>query len=208
MNAPSLWLVRHAPVLAAPGICYGQLDLAADPIATAQCAERLASALPNSLVLRHSTLQRCELLAKSVLTLRSDLEPVADNRLREMDFGAWEGQPWAALPRTELDTWATQIATYAPGGGERLWDMLARVGEALREASIQASASGRDVVWIAHAGVARCVEWLLGAHALAGHELCSAHWPVQAPAPGTWTLYPLGASASSDAASKVSSQTH
>lgn len=194
VNAPRLWLVRHAPVLAPTGLCYGQLDLPANPDATARCAERLAEALPPRAVLRHSTLQRCELLAQAVQALRPDLALKPDPRLRELDFGAWEGQTWAALPRSEVDAWAAQLATYAPGGGERLVDMLARVGAALQESfreSEKGAGSACDRVWIAHAGVARCVQWLLGERARAGHAPCSAHWPLQAPAPGAWALYEL-----------------
>ena len=43
MTVRRLWLVRHAPVLAPPGTCYGQLDLSADSQATAQCAQKLRS---------------------------------------------------------------------------------------------------------------------------------------------------------------------
>ena len=35
---PTLWLLRHAPVLAAPGLCYGRTDLPADPAATHRAA--------------------------------------------------------------------------------------------------------------------------------------------------------------------------
>lgn len=196
MSAPRLWLVRHAPVLVQLGTCYGQLDLPADPQATVRCANQLASALPSGLVLRHSTLQRCELLAQAVQALRPDLALKPDTRLRELDFGAWEGRPWAELPRCEIDAWAAQLATYAPGGGERLVNMLARVGAALREARSCAEATGSDVVWITHAGVARCVQWLSGAPAQQGHAPCSAHWPPHAPAPGEWALYPLPTAAS------------
>lgn len=192
MSTPRLWLVRHAPVLAPPGRCYGQLDLPADPQATAHCAGRLALALPHGAVLHHSPLQRCELLALAVQALRPDLTLKSDARLRELDFGAWEGQAWADLARAELDAWAAQLATYPPGGGERLVDMLARVGAALREARTLAARTEGDVVWIAHAGVARCVQWLLGERA-GHHAPCSAHWPVSAPAPGAWARYPLPA---------------
>lgn len=200
---PQLWLVRHAPVLAPPGICYGQLDLPVGLEATARCAEQLASAvpraLPRSLVVRHSTLQRCELLAQAAYALRPDFTLKPDARLRELDFGAWEGLAWEALPRAELDTWAAQLATYAPGGGERLVDMLARVGAALQEDSAVAGETESDVVWIAHAGVARCVQWLLGERGQRGDAPCSAHWPVHAPAPGAWALYPLPFSPSATA---------
>ena len=191
MSAPHLWLVRHAPVLAKPGICYGQLDLPADPAATAHCAEQLAGALPQSIVVEHSTLQRCELLAQSLKALRPDLTLNSDARLRELDFGAWEGQPWSTLPRDELDAWAAQLATFAPGGGERLVDMLTRVDAALQATHALAREAGTDAVWVAHAGVSRCVQWLLGERARAGHAPCSTHWPLQAPAPGAWTIYRL-----------------
>ncbi len=191
MRAPRLWLVRHAQVLAVPGVCYGQLDLPADRDATQRCAQALAAALPQSVVVRHSTLQRCELLAQSLQALRPDLTLKSDARLRELDFGRWEGQPWASLPGTELGAWAAQLATYSPGGGERLVDMLARVDAAMREAALLASATGGDVVWISHAGVARCVQWLQSERASAGHPPCSAHWPVQAPALASWAHYGL-----------------
>ncbi|MGP1628875.1 MAG: histidine phosphatase family protein [Giesbergeria sp.] len=191
MNVPRLWLVRHAPVLAPPGICYGQLNLPADQEMTARCAESLANELPHGSVLHHSTLQRCELLAELIHATRPDLILIPDMRLQELDFGVWEGQPWAALPRADIDAWAAQLPTFAPGGGERLIDMLIRVNSALQEARAEAHETHRDVVWVAHAGVARCVQWLLGAHARAGRVPCSAHWPVQAPAPGAWALYDL-----------------
>ena len=167
MTVRRLWLVRHAPVLAPPGTCYGQLDLSADSQATAQCAQKLAAVLPSSLVLQHSTLQRCELLTQSLQALRPDLTLKPDARLREMDFGRWEGRLWAELPRNEIDAWAMQLAHCAPGGGEPLTAMLARVAHALSEARETARQTGQDVVWIAHAGVARCVQWLLGERARA-----------------------------------------
>lgn len=114
-----------------------------------------------------------------------------DARLREMDFGRWEGHPWAELPRNEIDAWAMQLAHCAPGGGEPLTAMLARVAHALSEARETARQTGQDVVWIAHAGVARCVQWLLGERAKAGLAPCALHWPREAPAPGQWAHYAL-----------------
>lgn len=191
MTVSRLWLVRHAPVLAPPGTCYGQLDLPADSHATTQCAEELASVLPHALVLHHSPLQRCELLALAIQALRPDLALKPDPRLREMDFGRWEGIPWANLPRDEIDAWAEQLADVAPGGGEPLAAMLARVSAALAEARGTAQSTGQDVVWIAHAGVARCVQWLQGDRARAGLAPCAGHWPREAPAPGAWAHYAL-----------------
>lgn len=177
-----LWLVRHAAPLVAPGICYGRLDLAADAQATQQAAQALARALPARVAVRHSPLRRCAQLAQALQALRPGLRSQPDARLQEMDFGAWEGQPWEALPRAELDAWAADLHHYAPGGGEPLRVMLERVAHVLERSDDHAEA---DVVWITHAGVARCVHWL---RMHPGQEASAAQWTQAAPAPGQWLI--------------------
>ena len=194
-----LWLVRHARVLAPPGICYGRLDLPADHQATLASARALATTLPAGLTVSCSTLQRCEQLAHAVVALRPDLTLKMDARLCEIDFGDWEGQPWHAIDKHEIDAWAENLAHAAPGGGESLALMLERVARALHEAGLAAESGQasertpvtRDVVWIAHAGVARCVEWLLGPGAALGRLPAASEWPAKAPPPGEWVCYPL-----------------
>lgn len=176
-----LWLVRHATPLVAPGLCYGRLDVHADAQATQQAALALARALPTRARLRHSPLRRCTQLADAVLALRPDLRSQADARLQEMDFGAWEGVPWDGVPRAELDAWARDLHGYAPGGGESLAAMLARVQSALQESE----PADADQVWISHAGVARCVHWL---RAHPGRQATAAEWTQPAPAPGEWFI--------------------
>lgn len=175
-----LWLVRHAAPLVAPGICYGRLDLAADAQATQQAAQALARALPARVAVRHSPLRRCAQLAEALRALRPELISQPDARLQEMDFGTWEGRPWEALPRDELDAWAGDLNGYAPGGGEPLAAMLARVACALEP---EGGSQEMERVWITHAGVARCVHWL---HAHPGQVATAAQWTQAAPAPGQW----------------------
>lgn len=185
-----LWLVRHAQPLVAPGTCYGALDVKADVEATRRAAQRLAHVLPAQARVFHSTLQRCELLALDVQALRPDLASKPDTRLREMDFGNWEGSSWADIGKPAIDTWTAAFATHAPGGGETLNAMLARVQSALQAAQqLCAAQAGQDVVWITHAGVARCVDWLQ-AHG-AGMEPQPHQWPVAAPAWGEWEIRSL-----------------
>lgn len=186
MTAPArrLWLVRHAAPLVAPGICYGRLDLQADPDATQQAARSLAQALGPQVLVYHSPLLRCRQLAQALMALRPDLHSLEDLRLQEMDFGNWEGRAWDALPRTELDAWARDLHGHAPGGGEPLAAMLARIRPALEQA--RDSLRDTDVVWISHAGVARCVHWLLHHPA---QTATSAQWTQPAPAPGQWLIF-------------------
>ena len=60
--------------------------------------------------------------------------------------------------------------------------------DAARLQSLAAPGSG-DLLWITHAGVARCVQWLLqhGAAALPRAD----QWPLQAPAFGAWAVCEL-----------------
>ena len=185
-----LWLVRHAAPLVAPGTCYGALDVPADAQATRAAAERLATALPPVARVAHSTLQRCELLAHELQALRPDLTLTPDARLREMDFGRWEGQTWDAIGKSAIDTWVAGFATHAPGGGESLAHMLHRVAAALQTArEWRTNQRAEDVVWITHAGVARCVAWLQerGESALPRSE----DWPAAAPGWGEWEIREL-----------------
>ena len=185
-----LWLVRHAAPLVAPGTCYGALDVPADAQATRAAAERLATALPPGARVAYSTLQRCELLAHELQALRPDLTFTPDARLREMDFGRWEGQTWEAIGKSAIDTWVAGFATHAPGGGESLAHMLHRVAAAWQTArEWRTNQRAEDVVWITHAGVARCVAWLQerGESALPRSE----DWPAAAPGWGEWEIREL-----------------
>ena len=187
-----LWLVRHAQPLVAPGLCYGRLDVAADAAATAASAQALAAVLPSDVRLaHHSPLLRCEQLAQTLQALRPDLTLNADARLQELDFGAWEGHAWNAIGHVPVDAWTAAFATHRPGGGENLAAMLLRVAAALEAARRQALAAqeGSDILWITHAGVARCVQWLLqhGTGVLPRAD----QWPAAARGFGAWEVVSL-----------------
>lgn len=108
-----------------------------------------------------------------------------------MDFGAWEGQAWNAIAKSAIDAWTAAFATHAPGGGESLAVMLERVASALTTArQWHTEQAVTDVVWITHAGVARCVHWLL-AHE-SGVLPQADEWPVTAPGWGEWEIRTLG----------------
>lgn len=185
-TTPSLWLLRHAQPLIAPGVCYGQLDVPADPSATLQAGMRWGQQLPAHALVRHSPLQRCEQLAHALRAPESLL--TADACLQEMHFGRWEGQAWSAIARVEVDTWAQDLYHYAPGQGESLATMLQRVRSALVQSWEYDSRLGtRDVVWVTHAGVIRCVQWLLRY----GHaQPTSQDWTLPAPPFGQGLILP------------------
>lgn len=180
---PRLWIARHAVPLIAAGTCYGQLDVAADKDATQQAARHLAEDLPQALVVTHSPLQRCEQLALALKAQRLDLASMPDPRLMEMDFGAWEGLAWDAISPQALAAWTEQFASHAPGGGESLQIFMARVASALDDVR----RSGRDSLWISHAGVARAASLVA-----AGQPVTQAHeWPKEGPGFGEYVVLTL-----------------
>ena len=183
---PALWLLRHAQPLIASGVCYGQLDVPADPQATWQAGQQLARQLPAQAVVRCSPLQRCVQLAEVL-----DVPPTRlqyDARLQEMNFGDWEGQPWNAIGRTAVDAWSQDLYGHAPGGGEALAQMLERVRAALHDSWLHDSARGtRPVVWVTHAGVIRCVHWLLH---YGRAQPSATDWQLPAPGFGQATHWP------------------
>lgn len=146
-----LWLVRHAQPLIAPGICYGATNVPADTVATQQAAQALAQALPPGISITASSLQRCEQLALFLQRLRPDLTYRFDARLKEMDFGRWEGRCWDDIALHELEQWTTHFGHWRCGGAESVQDVMARVASLWDEAQ----SAGDDAVWVTHAGVIR-----------------------------------------------------
>ncbi|HEX6733737.1 MAG TPA: histidine phosphatase family protein [Azonexus sp.] len=142
MAALILHLIRHPPPQVAAQTCYGALDVPA--AAPAPLVAALRADLPPGLPLWSSPLQRCRELATALHPA-----PLFDARLQEMHFGAWEGRPWADIPRDELDAWAADVAGYAPPGGESPRQLQQRV------LAFVAALPVDEAVLVTHAGVIR-----------------------------------------------------
>ena len=179
-----LWLVRHARVQLAGGLCYGASDVSADPAHTAAVATTLATVLPLSAPLWVSGLGRAQQLAAALRAQRADLAaPTVDVRLNEMNFGQWERQAWDRIPRSAFDGWMADFAHHRFGGLESTQQVIARVADALADTTVANRENGAsDAVWICHAGVIRAVQYL-AAHG--AQPIQGAHqWPEHAPEPG------------------------
>lgn len=139
-----LHLIRHPRPQLDAGICYGRLDVAA-PLESG-LVDRLRQSLPSGLPLWSSPLRRCRDLAAALHP-----QPIFDGRLREMNFGAWEGQAWDDIPRAELDAWAADVADFAPPEGESPRAVQ------LRALAFVAGLSVPEAIVVTHAGVIRCL---------------------------------------------------
>ena len=142
-----LWLVRHPRPDVPAGLCYGASDV---PIVDAHLDELLdvlPARLPRDAALYSSPLSRCLRLARG-LQAAGFGAPAVDARLREMDFGRWEGRTWSEVPRDEIDAWRDDIERYAPPGGEPLAALIARGLD-----FVATLPHPQDAIVVTHAGV-------------------------------------------------------
>ncbi len=142
-------LVRHPAPDIAPGHCYGRLDVglsAAGLLAADGLRARLGAA---------GIAQRTSSPARRCRTI--DEAATLDDRLQELDFGAWEGRPWDGIDRAALDAWAADPLGFAPPGGEAGAALLARVTAFATDLLRR----GQDAIVITHGGPLRLLPALL-----------------------------------------------
>ena len=143
--------MRHTRPVLGTDFCYGSLDIAVADSFEADADAAMAT-LPAFERIVSSPLRRARQLAERIAK-RRQLVLSVDPRVREMDFAAWEGRPWSAIPRAELDTWAADFLDARPHGGESVRMLRRRCREAIEDYAGRAG----DTLVVCHAGVVRAV---------------------------------------------------
>ncbi len=152
----TLHLVRHGAAEAAEARAMGHTDppLSAEGQSQVEGLAERSNLKPDRLI--SSDLRRAHETA-TLLGRRWDLEPARDARLREMNFGSWDGKLWSEIESADaagLRRWMENwVAAPAPGG-ESFSDVAIRTRKWLDE--IQ-SAPPRNLVVVAHAGSIRAL---------------------------------------------------
>ncbi len=150
-----IYVMRHTAVDVPSGICYGQTDV---PLINGYTDEiqQIKKRVPKDIdLLISSPLRRCTFIAEEF-----NIYYTSDDRLLEMDFGAWEMQPWDKIPKQELDNWMTNIVSTSPPYGENLMTVQQRVNSFLDELR---NKKHMKVLLVTHAGPMRCMwNYLLG----------------------------------------------
>jgi alpha-ribazole phosphatase len=166
---------RHPRPIGHEGRCIGRTDLRVDPRKARRLARRIhAHALRHDSprVVCTSPLTRCRMVGRCLRRL--GWQHLTDSALLESCFGRWDGRAWSSIPPEEIDAWVADFLHHAPGGGERLSELLDRV------AAWQPPVAGACVV--AHAG------WMLSRRWVDDHG--PEHPPKHAadwPAPPAYT---------------------
>ncbi|WP_419730025.1 histidine phosphatase family protein [Lichenicola sp.] len=97
-----------------------------------------------------SPLGRCRLPAErlgAALGVPVRLDP----RLREIDFGDWEGRDWNDVPRDLLDVWGSDPIGFSAPGGEGGGSLIRRIRSVLHDLS----AAAVNCLVVSHGGPLR-----------------------------------------------------
>ena len=148
-------LIRHAePVSTTRGRVYGRLDVGLSPAGRAAAADlRPAVEAERAVACRTSPRARAVETATAL-----GLDPVPDERLAEIDFGAFEGRTYDEIQagHPELyDRWMAAPTTIRFPGGESYADVRVRALAALSE--LRVAHAGATSVVVTHGGVIRAI---------------------------------------------------
>jgi alpha-ribazole phosphatase len=151
-----LVFVRHGKASDVEGRCIGQFDAALSREGVSQICSHDWSAYNASEIIS-SDLSRAQESARLIATQLS-LPVSPDKRLREMNFGEWDGRAWKDLEEsdgTRLSEWMEHWTTAAAPGGETVDDLFGRVSQFLRSVARPDHNRVRNIIVVAHAGSIR-----------------------------------------------------
>jgi len=184
---------RHPRPVGAEGRCIGRTDLAVDRRKAKRLAHRIRQAAraqgwPREVYT--APLARCAQVGRQLK--RWGWRHHIDAALLEMDFGRWDGQAWSHISQGEVDTWCAHFLDHAPGGGEPLRALFARVATWRAQTSAPASvhisgnhADQQPRLVVAHAG------WMLAHRWLDTHATLpdtAEQWPAPPPYGTPWQM--------------------
>ena len=125
----NITLIRHTAVDVPQGIIYGQSD-----VELASTFEQEAKEISDQLnetfdVVYSSPLKRCVQLAKKIST-----NILYDDRLKELNFGNWEGKLWKDIEQTrEAKAWFNDYLQVKCPNGESYQDLIERIKSFINE---------------------------------------------------------------------------
>lgn len=147
--------MRHTTPAVLPGTCYGHsdVDVTETFLDEFEAVHAKLKHLQNPAIYS-SPLQRCTKLAEAVAaTFSPHLEVNTDARLKELNFGDWEMQPWNDIPRGLVDVWAEDHVRHVPPNGESFLQLAERAQAFIAELR----RDDRPALVFTHAGVIRAL---------------------------------------------------
>ncbi|KAA1242800.1 alpha-ribazole phosphatase [Aquimarina sp. RZ0] len=145
-----IYLVRHTTPNIEKGICYGQSDLGVTDTFISETS-RIHTQIPIHKISKvySSPLQRCKILAKTF-----DIPTTFDNRLKELDFGAWELKAWNKINPDELNPWMEDFVNVKVPSGESYIKLQERMLDFYDSLD---HSSDEHIIIVSHAGPIRAL---------------------------------------------------
>ena len=149
MDLTAAWLwIRHGPTHSSA--LNGWTDIAAD-LSDAETLQRLSEYIPADALVVASDLKRASATADAIVGKRKRLPDTA--RLREMNFGSWEGKTADQVSRTHpiesRKFWADPTGSSPPGGES--WRALTDRTSGFVDATVSRY-PGQTIAAVAHFG--------------------------------------------------------
>lgn len=149
-----IYIIRHTKPHVKKGMCYGwtDLDVAESFIDELEVIKEKTPDFKDYQILS-SPLQRCYKLAKA-LCPDSNIEK--DERIKEINFGDWEGRVWNNMESDLVKEWCCDFVNNRVPGGESFNDLYKRVESFWNDIDKK-----KDILIVAHDGVIRAFLCLL-----------------------------------------------
>ena len=146
-----IYLVRHTTPKVEKGICYGHTNLDITDSFAEELFELKKNLPTTNLKVYSSPLLRCFKLAQEINTTI-----ILDSRLKEVNFGDWENNPWNNIPNEELNSWMENFVTEKPPNGESYVELQQRILQFFLEITQQNNKDSKIVI-VSHAGPIRAL---------------------------------------------------
>lgn len=158
-----LYLMRHGETeLNKKGVYYGWTDCSLSGKGVMQ-AEKVAGMLKDVAFDKviSSPLKRAKETAAIVSGLQLP-DIVLDERLKELNFGSWEGKHYKTIQDSDRDNWDHWVNDWkkaAPPAGESFISMYRRVKQSIKE--ILEKYEGQTIMVVTHQGCLRIIMCIL-----------------------------------------------
>ncbi len=152
MTDRNIYLIRHPEVYNPNKLCYGQSEMPLEENFTIQfdwIKERLN--LDDSTSYFSSPLRRCTKLSSYL----SDDKFTIDQRISDLNFGAWEMKEWSAIPTKTVNAWNADFVNYKIKKGECFLDLYERAVDFYED--VITNTESENIVVVTHAGIIRSI---------------------------------------------------
>lgn len=163
VSMTELYLIRHGETeLNSKGVYYGWTDCGLSEKGVMQ-AEDLADILQDisfDAVISSSLIR--SVITAAIISGYTPDEIIKDDRLRELNFGEWEGLHYGEITekyKEEWNKWGSDWKNSAPPGGESFFEIYIRVKSSIED--ILKEHKGKRVLVVSHQGTMRIIPMVL-----------------------------------------------